>query len=87
MSTLKLLLKIKKPDLVIIYNQNNKSISVQESHIARIPTIVFNDNTNFNSKITYKVFGNYKLLNEKAKNTNFTLSLIMSIMKKAKKQK
>lgn len=87
LSTLKLLLKIKKPDLVIMYSPNNKSISVQESHIARIPTIILNDNTNFNSKIAYKSFGNYKFVNEKAKNTNFTLSLIKSIMKKSKNQK
>lgn len=82
--TLKLILKIKKPDLVIIYNKNNKSKAIQESYIARIPTITFNDKLNFDNKTDYQSLGNYKLLNEKAKSQNFILSFLTSTLNRAK---
>ena len=85
--TLKLLLHIKKPDLVIIYEHNHKSTVIQESYIARIPLIIFSDSLNFNSKISYQSLGNYKLLNEKAKNTNFIISFLTSILNRAKKNR
>ena len=87
LSTLKLLLHIKKPDLVIIYEQNSKSTTIQESYIARIPTIIFSNNLDFNPKITYQFLLDCKLLNEKAKNTNFITSFITSILNRAKKNR
>ena len=87
LSTLKILLQIKKPDLVIIYEQNLKSTAIQESYITRIPTIIFSSNLSLNSKMTYQFPLNYKLLNEKSNNTNFVVSFLTSILERAKKNR
>lgn len=87
LSTLKLFLKIKKLDLIIIYTQNHRSTIIEESYITRIPTIIFNENLHFNNKITYESLGNYKFFNEKTKNNNFIISFIKTILLRAKKIK
>jgi ribosomal protein S2 len=84
---LKLLLKIKKIDLIIIYNQKNQSTAIQESYIARIPTITLCKKLNFNNKTAYQSLGKYETLNEKDKNNNFFLSFLKSIINRAKKEK
>lgn len=84
-TTLKKIIKPKKFDLVIIYNQNDKLTILKESYFARIPTIVFSKNFNFNNKSSYISLGNYKLISEKAKNNNFIFSFLKTILIRAKK--
>lgn len=87
LDTLKLLLKIKKLDLIVVYNQNSKSTAIQESYIARIPTITLSTKLDFNNKTTYKSLGNYELLSEKFENNNFFLSFLKTTLTRAKKEK
>lgn len=84
LSTLKLLLKIKKLDLIIIYNQKNKSTAIQESYTARIPTITLSKRLDFSNKTTYESLGNYEVLSDKSENNNFFLSFLKAILTKAK---
>lgn len=84
LSTLKLVLKIKKLDLIIIYNQKSKSTAIQESYTARIPTITLSKKLDFNHNTTYKLVGNYELLSDKSENNNFFLSFLKAILTKAK---
>lgn len=84
-STLKKIIKPKKFDLVVIYDHNNKSTMLQESYLARIPTIVFSTNLNFNNKSSYISLGNYELISEKAKSNNFIFSFLKTILIRAKK--
>lgn len=84
LSTLKLLLQIKKLDLVVIYNQNSKSTAIQESYIARIPTITLSKKLTFRNKTTYESLGNYELLNDKHENNNFLFSFLKTILARAK---
>ena len=74
--------KIKKPDLIIIYNHSNKLTTMKESYAARIPTITFSDNLTFNNNTTYESLGNYEVFNKKAENINFLISLFKTITKK-----
>lgn len=83
--TLKKLIKPKKFDLILIYDQNNKSTILQESYLARIPTIVFSKDLNFNKKSSYISLGNYELISEKAKSNNFIFSFLKTILIRAKK--
>ncbi len=84
LSTLKLVLKIKKLDLIIIYNQKSKSTAIQESYTARIPTISLSEKLDFSHKTTYELLGNYELLSDKSENNNLFLSFLKSILTKAK---
>jgi ribosomal protein S2 len=84
LSTLKLVLKIKKLDLIIIYNQKSKSTAIQESYTARIPTITLSKKLDFSHKTTYELLGNYELLSEKSENNNFFLSFLKTVLTKAK---
>jgi len=85
LSTLKLLLKIKKIDLVIIYSQKNKLITTQETYLKQIPSITISKkNLDFNNKTTYQSLGNFELLNDKFGNSNFFLSFLKTVLTKAK---
>jgi ribosomal protein S2 len=85
LSTLKLLLKIKKIDLVVIYSQRNEAITIQESYSKQIPTITISKKKLYlNNKITYQSLGNFGLLSEKSGNSNFFLSFLKTVLTKTK---
>lgn len=78
----------KKIDLIIIYNLNEKATAVEESYIAKIPVITFNENFKINdNQAIYESPDNFKLINDKIFNNNFFFSIIKTTLKKALKTK
>ncbi len=79
--SLKLLLSVKKkPDLVVIFNQNVEINAINEFYKTRIPILSFNTHFLNISKITYNVFGNFNFNNKSTKITYFFL--FYSLLKK-----
>lgn len=78
---LKNLFKLKrKPDLIVLFNQNNKLDFIQESHRLGIPIISFGSNLYSNVEVTYKIPGNFEFFTTRINNTfNF---LLYSIFKR-----
>lgn len=79
--------KIKKIDLIIIYDQNKYSTIEKESWTAKIPTITFNNKQKFTTKTAYSWFNNYKFLNEKKITNNFFFIFLKNTLIKAKQNK
>lgn len=75
------LLAIKaKPNLVVVCNQELEIDAVNEFYKLGIPVLSFNYNSLINSKITYKILGNFNI---HKKNIRITLfSLLYSLLKK-----
>jgi len=86
MQELLLLLQIKKIDLIVIYNHNNKSTIIKEGYNVRIPIINISNTFNFSNKIAYSALGYYSLFNDKVTNNNFILSFLKTIINKTKKK-
>lgn len=73
----------KKSDLIVIVDQNCDLKAIEEGYKSQIPVISLNSDLNiFNSKISYKIPGNFILPKNKLKN-NFFYSMIISTIKKA----
>ena len=89
LSTFKLITDLKKKvDLIVVCNLNQRTTVIEESYIARIPTISVSNNLNIlNLKTTYKLIGNYNMINEKMENNNLFSSLISTTLSRAKKAK
>ena len=78
----------KKVDLVIIYNLDGKATAIEESYLARIPTITFHTKLNIlNKKTVYESPKNFKLINNKLWNNNFFFSIVETSVKKALRTK
>lgn len=85
-NTNKLLLKLKKKiDLIIVYNLDNKSTAIEESHIARIPIITLNNNLSIHKmrRVDYKSFSGFEFMNEKMLHNNIFYSLVKSTLARA----
>jgi len=79
--SLKLLLSVKKkPDLVVIFNQNVEINAINEFYKTRIPILSFNIDFSNISKITYNVFGSFNFNKKSIKMTYFFL--FHSLLKK-----
>lgn len=81
------IIKEKKIDLIVIYNQDNKSTVIQESYEARIPTVNFSNLQKFKNKFAFQSCVSYGFVNEKARNNNFVLSFLKTILIRSKKVK
>ena len=82
---IKVLLNLKKkPDLIVIYNQNLELNALNESYKLGIPIISFNNSFFYNFKTTYKAPGNY--IFEEKKIQNIYNLLIYSILKRKLKK-
>lgn len=89
LSTFKLITDLKKKvDLIVVCNLNQRTTVIEESYIARIPVISVSNNLNIlNLKTTYKLIGNYNMINEKMENNNLFSSLVSTTLSRAKKAK
>jgi ribosomal protein S2 len=73
----------KKSDLIVIMDQKLDKNAVEESYKAQIPIIALNSDLNiFDTKINYKLPGNFILSKNRLKN-NFFYSILFSTIKKA----
>lgn len=82
---IKLLLQLKKKiDLIVVFNLNENFNAVNESYVSRIPVIGGSKSLNIcDEKVTYKILGEFKFTNDKLVTSNFFVSMIRMVFKKA----
>jgi ribosomal protein S2 len=71
---------IKRPDLVVIFNQNMERNALNETYKLKIPTITLGNNLYFDTKSSYQVPGNFKVIHKKKEHAIFLV--LISILKK-----
>lgn len=72
----------KKPDLIVLLDQNLESQAFQEAIKLKIPVIAITTSLNCNKSILYPIYGNFEFLNKKLNNIYFLL--LKSIFNKQK---
>nr|YP_010516730.1 ribosomal protein S2 [Haslea karadagensis]UXN44273.1 ribosomal protein S2 [Haslea karadagensis]UXN44354.1 ribosomal protein S2 [Haslea karadagensis] len=81
----KLLLQLKKKiDLIVVFNLNKNTNAIQEGYSSRIPIIGGVTHLEINDdKIAYKVLSELKYVEDKMFSSNFFLSMVKMVLKKA----
>nr|YP_010516644.1 ribosomal protein S2 [Haslea pseudostrearia]UXN44187.1 ribosomal protein S2 [Haslea pseudostrearia] len=81
----KLLLQLKKKiDLIVVFNLDENFNAINESYVSRIPVIGVSGNLNISDeRVTYKILSEFKLINGKLSTSNFFVSMVKMVLKKA----
>ena len=71
---------IRRPSLIVIFNQNLEQNALNETYKLKIPVITLGNNLYFDTKASYKVPGNFKAIYQKTQHAVFLV--MASILKR-----
>lgn len=71
---------IRRPDLIVIFNQDLEKNALNETYKLKLPIITINNNLFFDTKSSYKVPGNFQSIYKKTHHAIFLI--LTSILKK-----
>lgn len=71
---------IRRPNLIVIFNQNLEQNALNETYRLKIPVITLDNNLYFDTKSSYKVPGNFKTVYQKTQHAIFLV--LASILKR-----